>query len=69
MPAVTQAQQRAAAIAMHEPEKLHKSNRGMLSMNSAELRKMAATSRRGLPRRRYRPTTDDAMESLMRKEG
>jgi len=50
MPARSQAQQRAMAIAEHHPEKLHAANRGLLAMTHEQLREFASTKHKGLPR-------------------
>lgn len=47
MPAVSKAQQQAAAIALHHPGK---AKTGMGSMSKTELRKFAETPRKGLPK-------------------
>lgn len=49
MPAVSQKQQIAMAIAEHNPKKLFKRNRGLLGMNHQQLHDFAATPRKGLP--------------------
>jgi hypothetical protein len=49
MPAVSQAQQAAMAIAEHSPEKLHKENRGLLEMSHKQLHDFASTSTKDLP--------------------
>jgi hypothetical protein len=54
MPAVSQAQQRVMAIAKHHPEKLHKKNRGILSMSSTTIGEFARTKRKGLPKKKRR---------------
>jgi hypothetical protein len=46
MPATSRKQQIAAAIAEHEPGKLFKRNRGLLSMKKYDLRKYAATKKK-----------------------
>lgn len=51
MPAKSQAQQEAMAIAEHDPSKLNDSNKGMLKMSKAQLHDFAATKRKGLPKR------------------
>ena len=51
MPAVSQAQQRAFAIAEHAPEKLHVKNRGLLKLSRRQLHDFAATKRSSLPAR------------------
>lgn len=49
MPAVSQAQRTAMAIAEHQPWKLNKNNRGLLSMSKAQLHEFAATPTKNLP--------------------
>lgn len=49
MPAESTAFRRAAAIALHHPEKLKARNRGLLKMNQRQLHDFAATSEKGLP--------------------
>lgn len=51
MPAVSQAQQRAMAIAEHAPEKLKKKNKGLLRMSHEQLHEFASTPRKGLPQK------------------
>lgn len=51
MPATSQAQQRAMAIAEHHPSQLYAKNRGLLKMTHRQLHDFAATKRRGLPTR------------------
>jgi hypothetical protein len=51
MPAVSQAQQKAMAIAEHEPDKLNEANQGLLKMSHKQLHDFAATPRTGLPKR------------------
>ena len=48
MPAVSKAQQMAAAIAEHAPGKLHAKNRGMLKMSKSQLSEFASSPRRDL---------------------
>ena len=43
MPAVSKAQQRVMAIALHHPSKLHKRNRGLRKMTKSQLREFAST--------------------------
>lgn len=50
MPAVSQKQQIAFAIAEHEPSKLNPKNRGLLKMSHSQLHDFAATPRKGLPK-------------------
>ena len=52
MPATSRLQRRAAAIAEHEPEKLYKRNRGLLSMSKKDLSHYSSTSEKGLPHKR-----------------
>lgn len=52
MPAKSKAQQRAMAIAMHQPEKLYARNRAMKAMSHGELEKFAGTPRKGLPQKK-----------------
>lgn len=51
MPAVSQAQQKAVAIAEHDPDKLYKKNKGLLGMKPQQLHDFAATPRKGLPQK------------------
>lgn len=51
MPAVSQKQQIAMAIAEHNPEKLYSSNKGLLRMTHKSLHDFASTPRKGLPKR------------------
>jgi hypothetical protein len=51
MPAVSQAQQRAMAIAEHAPSKLMGKNRGLLKMSHKQLHDFASTPRKGLPKK------------------
>jgi len=43
MPAKTEKQREMFAIAEHNPEKLHKKNRGLLKMSKSQLHDFAAT--------------------------
>lgn len=43
MPALTEDQRQAAAIAEHKPSKLYKRNRGMLKMSKGQLHEYAST--------------------------
>lgn len=52
MPATSKAQQQAAAIAKHHPDKLYKRNRGLRKMSLADLGHMASTKRKGLPEKK-----------------
>lgn len=49
MPAKSQAQQIAMAIAEHHPEKLHEENKGLLDMSHKQLHEFASTPRKRLP--------------------
>lgn len=51
MPAVSRKQRVAMAIAEHEPGKLNKRNRGLLSMSHSQLHDFASTPEKGLPER------------------
>ena len=50
MPAVSRAQQIAAAIAKHQPEKLYARNRGLLEMDLSDLAHLAQTKHGKLPK-------------------
>lgn len=52
MPAESQAQQKAMAIAEHDPQKLYKKNRGLLRMTHEQLHDFASTKREGLPKKK-----------------
>jgi hypothetical protein len=52
MPAVSRAQQRLMALALHHPERVRAPNRGVTRMTLKQLHDFAATPRKGLPRRR-----------------
>lgn len=52
MPSVSKAQQKAMAIAEHDPDKLYKRNRGLLGMNHQQLHDFAATDTKGLPQKK-----------------
>lgn len=49
MPATSKAMRRAAAIALHHPEALHKGNAGLARMSLTQLAHYASTPERGLP--------------------
>jgi hypothetical protein len=49
MPATSQAQQAAMAIAEHSPEKLYARNKGLAEMSHKQLHEFASTPRKGLP--------------------
>ena len=51
MPAVSQKQQMAMAIAEHEPSKLNSKNKGLLKMSHQQLHDFASTPRKGLPKK------------------
>lgn len=55
MPSVSQAQQKAMAIAEHNPKALFKRNRGLLGMKHSQLHDFAATPRKGLPEKKEKP--------------
>lgn len=48
MPAVSEKQREAMAIAEHEPGKLYKRNRGMLSMTHKQLHDFATKYKKGV---------------------
>ena len=50
MPAESKAQQMAMSIALHNPDKLHARNKGMLGMSKEQLKEYAQTKRKGLPK-------------------
>jgi len=52
MPALSEVQRRAMAIAEHEPSKLYARNRGLLKMTKAQLHDFASTKEKGLPKRK-----------------
>jgi hypothetical protein len=52
MPATSQDQQQAMAIAEHHPEQLSAKNSGLLKMSKSQLHDFAATPRKGLPVRK-----------------
>jgi len=52
MPSVSKAQQKAMAIAEHDPGKLYKRNRGLLGMNHQQLHDFAATDTKDLPQKK-----------------
>jgi hypothetical protein len=52
MPATSKAQQQAMAIAEHNPSQLYARNKGLLKMSHSQLHDFAATSRKGLPKRK-----------------
>lgn len=49
MPSVSKAQRIVMAIAEHDPSRLYKKNRGVLSLSHSQLRDFAATPAKGLP--------------------
>jgi len=49
MPAVSQKQRRAMAIAEHHPEELNQQNRGLLKMSHQQLHDFASTKEKSLP--------------------
>lgn len=50
MPAVSQKQRTAIAIAEHAPDKLYARNRGLLGMTHEQQHDFAATPEKGLPK-------------------
>ena len=52
MPAKTQVQQQAMAIAEHHPNALYKRNKGLLKMSKEKLHEFASTKRKNLPERK-----------------
>ena len=50
MPARSQAQQQAMAIALHNPSKLYGRNRGLKKMSDEDLEEFASTKRKGIPK-------------------
>jgi len=49
MPAKSKKQQKAMAIAEHEPSKLYSRNKGLKKMSKKQLHDFAATKTKGLP--------------------
>ena len=49
MPAKSEAQRRAMAIAEHHPSQLYGKNKGMKKMSKSQLHDFAATKEKGLP--------------------
>lgn len=49
MPATSEAQRRAMAIAEHHPDQLYGRNRGLLKMTHTQLHDFASTKEKGLP--------------------
>lgn len=49
MPATSEAQRRAMAIAEHHPSQLYGRNRGLLKMTHSQLHDFASTKEKGLP--------------------
>lgn len=54
MPAVSKKQQKAMAIAEHDPDKLYARNKSLLGMSHEQLRDFAATKDKDLPEKRKR---------------
>jgi hypothetical protein len=52
MPAKSEAQQKATAIAEHDPRKLYKRNRSLLKMTHEQLHDFAATPTKNLPQKK-----------------
>jgi hypothetical protein len=53
MPAVSQKQRRAMAIAEHHPEELNPENRGLLKMSHQQLHDFASTKEKNLPESKH----------------
>lgn len=51
MPAKSQAQRKAVAIAEHTPGKLFKRNKSLLSMDASDKHDFASTKEKGLPKK------------------
>lgn len=51
MPAKSKSQRRVMAMALNQPQKLFKRNRGLLSMTKKQLDEFASTSEKKLPRK------------------
>lgn len=51
MPAKSEDQRKAMAIAEHHPEKLYARNRGLLKMTDSQLHDFAATTEKGIPKK------------------
>lgn len=56
VPAKSVAQRRAIAIAEHAPGKLYQRNKGLLSMDREDMHDFAATSEKGLPKKKRKGT-------------
>jgi len=54
MPAVSQKQQKAFAIAEHNPDELYTRNEGLKSMSKSSLSEFASTPRKGLPEYKHK---------------
>ena len=52
MPAKSRSQRRAMAMALNQPQKLFKRNRGLLKMTKTQLDEFASTPERKLPKRK-----------------
>lgn len=52
MPATSKAQQRLMAMALHNPSRIRKGNRGVLSMNQKDLEDFASTKVSKLPEKK-----------------
>jgi hypothetical protein len=64
MPAVSQKQQQAMAIAEHEPNKLYGRNRGLLKMSHKQLHEFASTKRKKLPVRARKQKTSGKLSEM-----
>jgi len=51
MPAKSKAQQKAMAIAEHNPKQLYKRNKGLLKMTKTQLSDFASTKTKSLPKK------------------
>jgi hypothetical protein len=54
MPSESKAQQKAMAIAEHDPSKLYKKNRALLRMTHEQLHDFASTPEKDLPEKKKR---------------
>ena len=64
MPAVSEAQRRAIAIAEHHPEKLFKRNRSLLGMSKSQLHDFASTKEKNLPHKKHKKKKFSARRAL-----
>lgn len=69
MPALSQNQRIAAAIAEHSPSSLFKRNAGMLGMSQGQLHDFASTSEKGLPKKvKVKPLGKISIARLMKRK-